>query len=446
MKVKLTKWSQTVENKFIVLIIILFSGFWGKAQQRFSLTECIDYAYKQNFDVKLKELKSKQSEYALEQSQKVIYPNVSGIFSQGINFGRSIDPFTNDFVQQTISSNSFGANATITLFNGFLFKNQIIQNRYIAESDQVDIIRAKNELRNRVTLAYMQVQVNIELAKIAQEQIQNIQLQYSRVKALVSEGNMPKFNLIDLDAQLSSAEYEVLNSKNNIEISKHSLAQLIALPNFETFDIENDSIVETSIQLNDTYLQNILSSSYLQPIIKGSELRLRGLITGVKLAEAAKYPTVSLGTGFGSAYSSIAGKEYNYFNQLGVNLNQFARLTINLPIYSNGQVKSRILNAQINRRIAETQLSQTKLQTKHEIEQAFFAAKIAQEKLRTSQRQVISQQIAYDSGKDRYLEGLINAIDLNTFSINLKIAKSNLIQSKYEFYYRKTILDYYSNW
>lgn len=426
-------------------MVILFSGFWGNAQQRFTLKECIDYAYKQNFDVKLKELKSKQSENALEQSQKVIYPNISGIFSQGINFGRSIDPFTNDFVQQTISSNSYGANANITLFNGFLFKNQVIQNRYIAESDQIDIISAKNELRNRVTRAYMQVQVNIELAKIAQEQIQNIHLQYARVQALVSEGNMPKFNLIDLDAQLASAEYESLNTKNNIDLSKLYLAQLIAIPNFETFDIENDSIGEVSIQLNDTYLQSILSSSYLLPNIKGTELRLRSFIIGVKLAEAGKYPIVSLGTGFGSAYSSIAGKEYNYFNQLGVNLNQFVRLTINLPIYSNGQNKGRIFNAQINRRIAETLLSQIKLQTNQEIEQAFFAAKIAQEKLRTSQRQVISQQIAYDSAKDRYLEGLINAIELNSFSINLKIAKSNFIQSKYEFHYRKTILDYYSN-
>jgi outer membrane protein len=87
-----------MKTKVILQLILLFSWFIGNAQQRFSLNQCIDYAYKQNFDVKLKELRLKQSENTLQQSQKAIYPNLSGSFSQGINSGRSIDPFTNDFI------------------------------------------------------------------------------------------------------------------------------------------------------------------------------------------------------------------------------------------------------------------------------------------------------------------------------------------------------------
>ena len=433
---------KTFFKHFFLVILSLF-WFDGNAQQRFSLNQCIDYAYKQNFDVKLKELKVRQSENTLQQSQKAIYPNLSGSFSQGINSGRSIDPFTNDFVQRTISSNSFGANANFTIFNGFSLKNQIIQNQYNAEADQVEIQRAKNELRSRITLAYMQVLMNQELSKIAQEQIQNIQSQYDRVKALVNEGNMPKTNLIDLDAQLATAEFDALNAKNNIDVSKLSLAQLMAFPNFTAFDIESSSIEEKNTFLTESYLQNVLSSSYFQPTIKSAELRVRSANIGIRIEEAGKYPSVSLGAGFGSAYSSAASKEYNYFNQLGFNLNQFARLSINIPIFTNGQVQGRITNAQINQKISEIQLSQTKLQFKQEIEQAYLTAKIAQEKLNSAKRQISAQQIAYDSAKDRYLEGLLHAIELNTFRINLEKAKSNLIQSKYEFYFRKIVLDYY---
>ncbi len=431
-------------NRYILQLLLCFFLIEGNAQQRFSLNQCIEYAYKNNYEVKLKELKVRQSENTLQQSQKAIYPNLSGSFSQGINSGRSIDPFTNDFVQRTISLNSFGANANLTIFNGFSLKNQIIQNQYNAEADQVEIQRAKNELRIRITLAYMQVLMNQELAKIAHEQIQNIQSQYERVKALVNEGNMPKTNLIDLDAQLATAEYDALNAKNNIDVSKLTLAQLMAFPNI-VFDVENTSIEERTPLLNDNYLQNILAGFYFQPIIKSAELRVKIANIGIKLAEAGKYPSVSLGAGFGSAYSSAAAKEYNYFNQLGFNLNQFARLSINIPIYTNGQVKGQISNAQINQRIIETQLSQTKLQIKQEIEQAYLTAKVAQEKLKAAQRQVSAQQIAYDSAKERYLEGLLHTIELNTFSINLEKAKSNFIQSKHEFYFRKTVLDYYSN-
>ena len=433
-------------NKIFFYFFILIFPLWGSGgcQQRFSLNQCIDYAYKQNFDVKLKELRLKQAENTLQQSQKAIYPNLSGSFSQGINSGRSIDPFTNDFIQRTISSNSFGANANFTIFNGFSLKNQIIQNQFNAEADQVEILRAKNELRIRITLAYMQVLMNQELAKIAQEQIQNIQSQYARVKALVNEGNMPKTNLIDLDAQLATAEFDALNAKNTIEVSKLSLAQLMALPNFSTLEIEN-FLEEKTALLNENYLQNMLLSSHFQPIIKSAELRVRSANIGIKLAESGKYPSVSLGAGLGSAYSSAASKEYNYFKQLGFNLNQFARLSINIPIYTNGQVQGRITNAQINQKITEIQLSQTKLQLKQEIEQAYLGAKIAQEKFIAAQKQISAQQIAYDSAKERYLEGLLHTIELNTFRINLEKAKSNLPQAKYEFYFRKIVLDYYSN-
>ncbi len=436
-------------KRYIILLIFSISYFRGNAQQRFSLTQCIDYAYKQNFDVKLKELRLKQAKNILQQSQKAIYPNLSGSFSQGINSGRSIDPFTNDFVQRTISSNSLGANANFPIFNGFSLKNQILQNQINAEADQVEIQRAKNELRTSITLAYMQVLMNQELAKIAQEQIQNIQTQYVRVKALVNEGNMPKTNLIDLDAQFATAEFDALNAKNTIEVSKLSLAQLMAFPTggepqYTTFEIDN-LLEEKSTLINDNYLQNMLSSAAFQPIIKSAELRVKSAKIGIKLAEAGKYPSVSLGAGLGSAYSSAATREYNYFNQLGFNFNQFARLSINIPIYTNGQVQGRITNAQINQKIAETQLSQAKLQLKQEIERAYLTTKIAQEKMIAAQKQVSAQQIAYDSARERYLEGLLHTIELNTFRINLERAKSNLIQSKYEFYFRKIVLDYYLN-
>jgi len=133
-------------RRLVLLLTILPFSLLGQINIKFSLTQCIDYSYKQNFDVKLKELRLKQSEIILQRSQKAIYPNLSGSFSQGINSGRSIDPFTNDFIQRTIFSNSLGANANFTIFNGFSLKNQIIQNQYNAEADQVEIQRAKNEL------------------------------------------------------------------------------------------------------------------------------------------------------------------------------------------------------------------------------------------------------------------------------------------------------------
>ena len=58
---------------------------------------------------------------------------------------------------------------------------------------------------------------------------------------------------------------------------------------------------------------------------------------------------------------------------------------------------------------------------------------------------MVFQQKAFESAKERFLSGIIHAIELNSFSLNLEKTKLNLVQSKYEYYFRKLILSYYEN-
>lgn len=430
-------------RKIVSIVFLVFFVPEVLAQSKFTLEQCIDYANKQSFDIKQRLLKIKQSENIVRQSKEAVYPNASGSFSQGISSGRSIDPFTNGFVSHTVSSNSIGIGTNLLIFNGFALKNQLVQNDYNLKADEWDLQSGKNELRNRITLAYMQVLMNQELWKISQEQVVNLQTQLERVRELVKEGNMPQTNLIDLDAQLATAEFDALNMKNTIELAKLSLTQLMAFPDYNSFEVEPIAFDEKVFVIDDSYLKTILMTANNQPLVKNAELKFQSAKVGIRIAQAAKYPSVSLGAGMGTAYSSAAAREYNYFNQLNYNLNQYARLNINIPIYSNGQVKMRINNAVIARQMAETQLSQSKLQLKQEIEQAYLAASISKEKLSSAKKQLNTQQVAFDSAKERFTEGLIHAIELNNFRLNLEKAKSNFIQAKYEILFRKMLLDYY---
>lgn len=430
-------------KRIILVALCWVFGLPVSAQNKFNLEQCIEYAYRQSFDLKQRHLKIKQSENILHQSKQAIYPNVSGSFSQGISSGRSIDPFTNGFIQHAISSNSIGLGSNLIIFNGCALKNQIQQNNYNVQADEWDLQRGKYQLRNDITLAYMQVLMNLELFKINQEQVLNLQLQIERVKELVKEGNMPNTNLVDLDAQLANAEFDALSMKNNAELTKLSLAQLMALPNYSSLEIEPIPFDEKSILIDNAYLETLLMTINNQPTIKNAELRFQSSKVGIKLAQAGKYPSVSLGAGLGTAYSSAAAKEYNYFNQLNFNLNQYARLSINIPIYSNGQVKMRINNALIAQQMADAKLSQSKLQMRQEIEQTYLAVTLSKEKMNSAKRQLNSQQVAFDSANERFSEGLIHTIELNNFRLNLEKAKSNFIQAKYELFFRKIILDYY---
>lgn len=412
-----------------------------KAQQRYSLQDCIELAFKNNLTLKGGEFSIQQAENTLEQSKNAVYPSASGSFSHGFNFGRSIDPFSNSFVQRSISSNSFGLSANWNVFNGFSTRHQIDQNKSNLESEHYLQQKTKRELKIDVTLAYLQVLMNQELYNIALEQENTIRKQLEVIKETVKEGLKAKTYITDFEAQLAAGSFDVLTARNNITLSKLALAMAIGLPHSFIFEVETIRFKNTGF--NDNLRDDIFTGLVNQPALKTIELKVKSAETGVKIARAARYPTVSFNGGLGSAYSSAAVSEFNYFNQLNYNFNQYLRLGINFPIYSPGQTQGRIKAAEITHKSLKNQYEQQSQQLSIEIEQAFLTARMAYEKLSSAGINLRAQQLAFDSANERFNEGLLNTTELNSFRTNLEKAKSNLIQVQYEYQFRKLVLETY---
>lgn len=412
-----------------------------KAQQRYSLQDCIELAFKNNLELKGQELNIQQAENTLRQSKNAVYPSASGSFSHGLNFGRSIDPFTNSFVQRSISSNSFGLSSSWTVFNGFLTRNQIEQNKTNLQSEYYVNQKNKRELKIKITLAYMQVLMNQELYSIALEQENALAKQLAVIKETVKEGLKAKTNIIDFEAQLAASAFDALTARNNITLSKLALVQILGLSNSLNFEVENMTFNNTGF--NENLRNDILAGLDHQPALKAAELKVKSAVAGIKIATAARYPTVSINGGLGSAYSSAAASEFNYFNQLNYNFNQYLRLGINFPIYTNGQTRGRIKAAEITHKVLENQYDQQLQQLSTEVEQAFLSTRMAYEKLSGAGLNLKAQQLAFESASERFNEGLLNSTELNTFRTNLEKAKSNLIQVQYEFQFRKIVLEAY---
>ena len=61
----------------------------------------------------------------LKSSKLSMLPEFNAFSSQGYNFGRAIDPLTNDFTIENISSNNFSLSSSVDLFDGFNKINKI---------------------------------------------------------------------------------------------------------------------------------------------------------------------------------------------------------------------------------------------------------------------------------------------------------------------------------
>src|SRR5690349_19030704 len=84
-----------------------------------TLKECIDYALANNLDVQRSELNVESSDIDKTLAKMAMIPSLNASLSNNYNWGRSINPVTNEFTTQQIRSLSPNVNSSVTLFNGF---------------------------------------------------------------------------------------------------------------------------------------------------------------------------------------------------------------------------------------------------------------------------------------------------------------------------------------
>src|SRR5690606_29047048 len=121
--------------------------------------------------------------------------------------------------------------------------------------------------------AFLQILFNKENLKVQQEQLEVDENQAERTGQLVEGGLVPKGDLLDIQATVAADRQRVIEAENQLLISKLSLAQLLQLKDFQTFDVaDEDYEIEQS---------EIMFRTPEEVYNKAKELR-----TEIKIAEA----------------------------------------------------------------------------------------------------------------------------------------------------------------
>ena len=111
----------TTFHRFFMVSCLLVLGLYSttvRGQEPWTLQRCLDHAFEYNLQIKLAGLGEISADIGTQSAKGAFLPNLNGNASHGYNFGRTVDPFTNQFVESSrIQSNSFGLSTGMTLFN-----------------------------------------------------------------------------------------------------------------------------------------------------------------------------------------------------------------------------------------------------------------------------------------------------------------------------------------
>src|SRR5687767_4365982 len=75
---------------------------WGQTVEKWDLPKCVEYAMENNISVRQADVQARITALTYEQSKLSQYPSVNLQNSAGTQFGRSIDPSTNQFTNDKI--------------------------------------------------------------------------------------------------------------------------------------------------------------------------------------------------------------------------------------------------------------------------------------------------------------------------------------------------------
>lgn len=402
-------------------------------QKAYTLEECINLAQSRHPDVIIQNLNILRSQSTLEQTRKSRFPTVSGSLSNGLNGGRSIDPFSNSFVQQTISYSSYGLSGNWNVYNGSSIKYQIQQNKLGLEAEQIQLLQVKRDLKFAVIEAFMNVMINGQLLKIQKENKNDLLSQLESINERIREGVLASYNRTETEAQLANLNFEIVNAENNLKLSGIALGQLMMLKDEVKITVpentEKVKIVDRRQNLN------------FYPALRVLDKQIASAKYGINLAKAERLPKVSLNGSLGTSYSSAAVGEYSYFRQLGYNFNQYLGMSLSIPIYSSGLTQTRIEAAKIEERIVRQQKEKQSIQLNQQVESLNIEIESLREKLKSSTANVQAQEKLYAGAKEKYKEGLINNLEVNTYRLNLEKAKIQQAQTQCELYFKSEILE-----
>ena len=455
-----------------------------------TLQAAVDYALTHNLGVRQSELTAQQQDASVRLNRAALYPTAGINGSQSFNFGTNKDPFTNQFQPVNVRGNNFSASAQVVLFSGFQLRNSIKQGQLDAQAARTDIDKARNDLSLNVASSFLQLLLAKELIRASEARLSTVREQVSRSEKLFKAGAVAEGNVLDSRAQLASEERTLVTAQNQRDLAQLALVQelnldpakaggfevvLPALPDPTAF-----AATGSDLDPNATFE---LARQHL-PEIKAADLRVESARRNLEIARGAYYPRLTLSGGVQTGYSSVRNQTvrtgidlqkvyvqqpdptapggyansqyvlfnpvpsyetlpYKFFDQLGDNRGEFFNFNLNIPILNGLQTRVGVQRAQINIQQNELRAEQTRVNLRQTIQQSYADALAAQRRFSASSRQVEALSLAFRNAEIRFNNGLLNGTDFNIARNNLTAAESDMIQAKYEFFFRRKVLDFY---
>ena len=198
--------------------------------QRWTLEECIAYAFEHNIEVKQAELDVQTKRLTRSDAGWAYAPDISASSSYSFSSGRVLDPTTYEFVEhQSVNGTSTSVGASVTLFNGMRNLHNLERSRLDLRAALLGVEKARNDIRLNITAYYLEILCAEENIRNAEQTVETLKIQEEKTRKSVEMGKVTSADLLQIRSQLANAENTLLSARNSYDIARLNICQLLEI-------------------------------------------------------------------------------------------------------------------------------------------------------------------------------------------------------------------------
>ncbi|WP_315350328.1 TolC family protein [Hoylesella saccharolytica] len=433
----------------LMAVIPVFVSSVVQARE-WSLSNCIDYALKNNITLQKDRLAAKGIEEDMLQSKADLFPSLNASTSQNVTYRpwpeTGSATVANGYVQSSVDkvyyNGTYVVSASWIVWNGNRNYNTVkLQKLAIHQADAKTEATAAT-IQEKIAQLYVQILYSTEAIRVNAQSLTTSSTNEERGKEMVRVGKMSKADLTQLTAQRVQEEYNLIEARSTLADFKRQLKQLLQLTDDEEFTVAVPTTTdEMALQNIPTTAEVYAAAMEQRPEMKAAQLAIAGSDINVKMARARNLPTVSLNGAFGTNTTSMSHTQWG--KQLKTNFDIGGGLTLSFPIFDNRAKRTALNKALIERQNYMLDLQDKQAALYSDIERYWLQATTNQSKFKAAKASVQSAKESFDLLNEQFRLGLKNTIELMTGKDKLVMAQQNELQSKYLAILSINLLNFY---
>lgn len=462
-------------KKILLGILSLGALSSSFAQEAWDWNRCLQHAAENNIQLKLDQINIQLAELQAKQDRLNLTPFIQADAGYTYAIGRTVDMSTYQYVTKPVNTGNMQVSLNQPIFEGLKNIHAVKKSKLDLQAARLDHEVLQQSIQLQVMNAYLNVLNAQEQYLQAQEQLKRSQEQYQNSKNLVDAGALAEKAIVDIEAQLSSDEYNVALLQQQVELAYMALKTVLQLDQSRDIVVVTPPIAEDLDVFNLESIETVYQSALgHRPEIASSKLKVESANKGVKMAKSAYMPKLSFFSAAGSnlsdqftevistdnietpvgyvkstgeaVYTLYPVPKYStmkFGSQFTNNLSFALGLNLSIPIYnrragylSTQQAKLSLVQSQLNE-------ENTSFTLYNNIKEAHIKASTSEQNYKAASKNLDAANRSMEYAQERWTNGAINQLELNLAQNNLLVAQSRWTQAKYEYIFNVKVLDFY---